>query len=213
MWQAGTQTILWTEPNNGGYALFGGSTFWMEVVGSSSNFCPQIPFYPTPNSDDSVSSWVWFSANSSCVGVGITGNNATQYLGLQLVNYTQNLTYNWCKPVTWFETEGSCNVNAVTGGVAEWVLERPDESWDGRGPAVCANENFLANLIDVNDLAITQAKAYNTSWHWAGSYAGNAIQMNNTDPTFICDSNSGRELAAGVDFGSGIIEINWFNYN
>jgi hypothetical protein len=24
---------------------------------------------------------------------------------------------------------------------------------------------------------------------------GNAIQMNNNDPTFICDSNSGRELA------------------
>jgi hypothetical protein len=33
------------------------------------------------------------------------------------------------------------------------------------------------------------------------------------DPTFICDSNSGRELAAGVDMGSGFIEINWFNYN
>lgn len=216
MWQSGTNAGGYSEPNgSGGYNIYAANSFWMELIGGNGNFCPGIPFYPAPNADDSVSSWMWFSANSSCSGVGITGNNDTQYLALQITDYTQSLTYNWCKPVTWFLNQGNCSSSPMTGGSAEWILERVYLGWDGRGPSNCTNLNFLPSLLSTDPLLL-QVEAYDTGWHWFDQFSNtNQYTMIDNESQGFCDADTGYGLAQASDetseYGEGAIQIDFFS--
>jgi hypothetical protein len=208
MWQAGTSTSAYTEDSDVGFELVESSSIWMELLGD----CGVIDFtYSPPNPNDSMSTWLWFSESSSCEGVGITGNNSTQYLGLQIINHTQNLTYSWCQPVTWFLTTLDCSATAVTGGAAEWILERPWCAPSDLGPENCSGQHFLPSLPNTAT-SISQAETYtNGGWDWFSSLPNTMFEMDNNTIGGFCDSDTGDKLADATSLTS-VVQMNWYNY-
>ena len=186
-----------------------GPSFWAELIGS----CPLIPL-GTVYAGDSVSSWMWFSPSSTCTGPGITGNNSTQFLSVQLVDYTQNnVTYSLCKSVSSLLSQGNCSATPVTGGIAEWILERPFFSWNGMGPINCFDKNYLPKLLDVVGATISQAETWDTQWHWFSAFSNDKLySMYDNENEGFCDNNTGNELAYPTSNGSSVVQMNFDNY-
>jgi len=200
MWQAGTATNGWTEDVGGSYITYTSQGFWSQVVGATSA-SSQVPFTPVPSNNDGVNVWLWFSGSSNCSGVSITGNNATQYLGIQIYDYNTGVTYGdagYCNTVQ-SQLPGT---TPVTGGSAEWILERMTYGCStSMGPpnCTCSNAKTWVPLL----LPFPSSSTYITYAQAADTYGWHAVNNFSDLATFYMENTS--SLACSYDDTDGTV--------
>lgn len=203
MWQGGTDSSAQTIGNLTTY----NRNFWFELIEPSNPFCCAMEIlsgYPAPNPYDVIVAELWFSPVSTCGGfsgnetLGITNNNATQYLGYLFSNETQGYYYPGCVNVASYMSSVSTyrGPSGISGGSAEWIVERTD----GDG----APTYMLGPLANFNNVTFSNAQACDTQCNYASNRQPQMQVMVNNEAEGFTDSDTGDVLASPSVSGSDV---------
>ena len=129
MWQGGADNVV--MPTRGGEVTT--TKVWYELVvpgctvSTGSHPCvPEIDYLAhRPSANDHMVAELWFAGSNSPCTTGLTGNDNTQYLGYLFSDETAGWYWTGCRNVQeLFNSTGRVGPSGITGGTAEWVVER-----------------------------------------------------------------------------------------